>query len=294
MGEMTLVCPGCGMEYRLPEDAIPAGGREVECTACGHVWQAHPPSAKAPPMPLRPVSAGAPPSPTVPSGDESAQPVPDDDSVVGMPTDRAGPDAALSRKLPDSVLDILRDEVEHERRLRAARRQTSDPADAARPDLESDWPATTVTLPEDDTPHIAAAPQIRPELQRTEPASGRLHMPDPAPLAARPVATAQTSSPLPARGTGPITKPAGVIAPAHRAQGYHGSPLVKPRSRGRYWAGFGLAVMIAAIAATLYLLAPKLQGTGAVGDGLMRYRAGVDQLRVQISHGLEQIPQLFR
>ena len=35
MAEFKLICPGCRAEYALPPDAIPQGGREVECPACG-------------------------------------------------------------------------------------------------------------------------------------------------------------------------------------------------------------------------------------------------------------------
>ena len=42
MAEIRLICPGCAAEYLLPEGTIPARGRQVECTACGQVWQATP------------------------------------------------------------------------------------------------------------------------------------------------------------------------------------------------------------------------------------------------------------
>ncbi len=40
---MILVCPGCSVKYGVEPDAIPAGGRKVECSRCGWVWWAEPP-----------------------------------------------------------------------------------------------------------------------------------------------------------------------------------------------------------------------------------------------------------
>ena len=35
---MIATCPGCAKRYRLPEGAVPAGGRNVRCAACSHGW----------------------------------------------------------------------------------------------------------------------------------------------------------------------------------------------------------------------------------------------------------------
>ncbi|RDW13004.1 zinc-ribbon domain-containing protein [Paracoccus thiocyanatus] len=36
---MRLTCPRCAAQYEIAQSAIPALGREVECSACGHVWR---------------------------------------------------------------------------------------------------------------------------------------------------------------------------------------------------------------------------------------------------------------
>ncbi len=36
---MRLTCPECDARYEIPDDAIPEGGRDVECSACGHAWR---------------------------------------------------------------------------------------------------------------------------------------------------------------------------------------------------------------------------------------------------------------
>lgn len=40
---MRLTCPNCGAQYEVPDDVIPAAGRDVQCSNCGNTWfQAHP------------------------------------------------------------------------------------------------------------------------------------------------------------------------------------------------------------------------------------------------------------
>lgn len=40
---MRLTCPNCGAQYEVPDDVIPAEGRDVQCSNCGDTWfQSHP------------------------------------------------------------------------------------------------------------------------------------------------------------------------------------------------------------------------------------------------------------
>lgn len=42
---MRLVCTNCDAEYEVPDDAIPAEGRDVQCSNCGHTWFVASPNA---------------------------------------------------------------------------------------------------------------------------------------------------------------------------------------------------------------------------------------------------------
>lgn len=94
MGEIRLTCPECGTGYRLAEGAIPAAGRNVECSACGHVWYQ--------------------------SGDQEravdARPAPD------LPNSQT---SQLNRPLPAAVLSVLREEAELARRQRGPQSATT-------------------------------------------------------------------------------------------------------------------------------------------------------------------------
>ena len=35
---MRLTCPNCDAQYVVPAAAIPADGRDVQCSNCGHIW----------------------------------------------------------------------------------------------------------------------------------------------------------------------------------------------------------------------------------------------------------------
>ena len=35
---MRLVCPNCDAEYEVDAAEIPDGGRDVQCSNCGHAW----------------------------------------------------------------------------------------------------------------------------------------------------------------------------------------------------------------------------------------------------------------
>ena len=35
---MRLVCPNCGAQYEVDDHVIPEGGRDVQCSNCGHTW----------------------------------------------------------------------------------------------------------------------------------------------------------------------------------------------------------------------------------------------------------------
>ncbi|MBK6466238.1 MAG: zinc-ribbon domain-containing protein [Rhodobacter sp.] len=75
---MRLVCPNCDAKYEVPDDAVPEGGRDVQCSSCGH--------ASATGTEAEPAEAEVPPADTPPR-----------------------------RDLDDGVLAILREEAEREK-----------------------------------------------------------------------------------------------------------------------------------------------------------------------------------
>jgi predicted Zn finger-like uncharacterized protein len=62
---MILECPACQSRFNVPANAIPAEGRTVKCSRCGHAWHVHASDAVAvhdTPAPAAPImAAGLPP-----------------------------------------------------------------------------------------------------------------------------------------------------------------------------------------------------------------------------------------
>lgn len=129
---MRLTCPNCGAQYEVDDGVIPEGGRDVQCSACGHGWfqlaAARTPEL-TPPPPLatpRRVSRPAPPPPVAESiappeeadTPEIAEAPVAQEEEAPEPLTAAPITAAPRRTLDDAVLNVLREEAEREARVR--------------------------------------------------------------------------------------------------------------------------------------------------------------------------------
>ncbi|MEO5614703.1 MAG: zinc-ribbon domain-containing protein, partial [Cypionkella sp.] len=127
---MRLVCPNCDAEYEVDAAAIPEGGRDVQCSNCGHAWFQLSPEVEAelaaeealfdaPPPIAAPMQSPARSAAT----DVAAQEQPDvDDPELDLPLTEAAPVIASASPVPEpavrsideSVLAVLREEAERE------------------------------------------------------------------------------------------------------------------------------------------------------------------------------------
>ncbi|MDB6176778.1 zinc-ribbon domain-containing protein [Paracoccus sp. Z330] len=271
MVEISLICPGCAAEYRIPPDAIPDGGREVECTACGHIWFV--------PGAYQQTDRAKPPQPAPPLAEQAPRPTAE---PATKPADGTPALLPAKRRLPESVLSILRDEVEHERRARMAEDElfgSPKPAPTGvtptpiRP-VENDWPATTIVTPQHPPKRLGRAGDAGFDL----PESAR---PTTVPVAPHSVEINPT---LPVAGAARamVTTPQPAAAPVEAVQ--PSQPTVFDQqapvaSNSGYSVGFGLAAMFAFAGLALYLLAPGLADAGSFGAALNDYREWVDHGR---------------
>lgn len=247
MAEIHLTCPKCATSYRLPPSAIPEQGRDVECSACGHAWLALVPD----PGDDSDNAGTEPPAATV-FRHESDRPSPDRKEVTGP-----GDMPELNRRLPDNVLNILREEVEFEHQARRGEIPREAP-----PSPDTEWPATTVTTPAEE-PSNPAPPQL------TEPQ----------------VVTPEEPAiiPAPAMSRDPASL-SSLQEAAHPATSTVAHPKRRQRKRTGYLAGFGIALIGAAAALVLYVQAPALSSMGPLGEELHELRQKVDAGR----HWLDQ------
>lgn len=130
---MRLTCPNCRAQYEVADDAIPARGRDVQCSSCGHGWFQVPDGAAA-------ARTGSDPAPAP----ETAETEP------GLP--RVSARMVPQRDLDPAIAEVLRAEAAREARQR--RRETADlvetqqelalddaPSDAPTPEAEAEVPA---------------------------------------------------------------------------------------------------------------------------------------------------------
>ncbi|WCQ98859.1 zinc-ribbon domain-containing protein [Paracoccus aestuarii] len=259
MAEIELICPGCAARYALPADAIPPAGREVECSDCGHVWQARPPGADR--LDLAAFQRA--------SGDDGD----DRPAVTALPP-------ASSRLAPD-LLDILQDEVEHERRLRAAETPAAD-ATADPASEEIDWPATTVILPAGSSRAMTPVAQT-PVLTPPPPEPEREPAPEPEPQPAAPAARRPVLT-RPAAGLTAVPRPRAASAPILLTE-----PRPAPR-RGRA-IGMALALVLAFAVVAVYLAAPRIAAQGGpLAEQAAALRSALDAARFWLAEWVGMAP----
>lgn len=268
---MRLVCPRCAAQYEVGDDAIPSAGRDVQCSDCGHAWfyrravdlrDSAPVPLTAEPNAARVFTAPAP----------QVQPVMDD------PPDAPVPPPPPRKPLDEHVMAILREEALREaaaRRADAARAKGLEP----RPGAPSD-PATPP----------GPAPALDPV---ASPGPARSVGPVPLPAAAAPrPADPQVPSVPP--------EPSAPLRPAARREllpdieeinstltgaGRRGdaSLRINRDRRPGFRAGFGLMLLLVALAAGTYVMAPRIAALlPQSAEALTTYVGTVDHLRRQL------------
>lgn len=130
-GMMRLICPNCGAQYEVPAEVIPEGGRDVQCSDCGHTWF-QTGASDDPVLPDEAQSADTETEMDAPSGDVAGEPGAtepatlspdmwaDDFEDEAEEVDKAAPPQPPRRSLDPGVADLLREEAEREVRVRSA------------------------------------------------------------------------------------------------------------------------------------------------------------------------------
>lgn len=104
---MRLICPNCDAQYEVDDNAIPAVGRDVQCSNCGHGWFQLSTEAEDDLL-----------------ADDDLDPDIDHDTHTPELTEALPPSAPKRRELDENVLSVLREEAELET---AARRSEARP-----------------------------------------------------------------------------------------------------------------------------------------------------------------------
>ncbi|MCX7567249.1 zinc-ribbon domain-containing protein [Sulfitobacter sp. F26169L] len=268
---MRLICPNCDAQYEVPDDVMPAAGRDVQCSNCGKTWFQHHPDH----TPDEDISVD-----DLPASDEETAPPPP------PPAAPAAPAHPERKQLDPAVADILRQEAEAER---AARRAAQSGGLESQPDLGM---GLEDFQPEDDVDRRAREAQER---------MAKLRGNDTPEVQVAGGGTATTAAALGSRrdllpdieeinstlrsgtsrtGAGSADVDPIIEAPTHQ------------RKRRGFRTGFLTVLLIFVVLLVIYILAPRLSAAVPALEGpLQSYVNAVDQGRVWLDDKVKSMLQ---
>jgi predicted Zn finger-like uncharacterized protein len=302
---MRLICPSCGAQYEVDADLIPAAGRDVQCSACGHVWfesLAEPDVAAEPGV--EPEIQAAPAAVVEPEEPPTLADAPPPVATVRAPR----------RTVTPQIAEILREEAERERAARAAEahsmpeRQEELPLTPPEPEpvpmrsvvpdvVEKQEPAPTVEVVAEDVPEPEPVPQVVPVKDDlaavVRAAVGETTLSVPAAtvrtVAAPPVVPVQ-EAPAPRRGRLPdIEEINSTLRPTgERAEAVTAAAADKARAGRGFRLGFSLVLLVAAVLALVYVYAPRIIAAVPAAEPVVApYAAAVDSGRLWLDLRLQ-------
>jgi predicted Zn finger-like uncharacterized protein len=293
---MRLICPNCDAQYEVPDDVIPAAGRDVQCSSCGNTWFFQPVddrdhAADAAEAEIAEAVQPAPePAPEVAPGDipsdRPATAAPEPGPGAEPPAAEGADDAPVPhedtpmprRRLDPEIANVLREEAEYEARAREAERSTLE----TQPELG---------LSQSEGPDAAA---------RRRAAEARARM---ARLAGESI-PGPDGSPIPISATEPVGVPAAAAAAGNSRRGMlpdvedinatltsesdrprpqdteapNREPLPEPKGRGR--TGFVTMLALAALGLCGYVFAPQItEAVPGLEAPMAAYVGAVDTAR---------------
>ena len=279
---MRLICPNCGAQYEVADDMIPEGGRDVQCSNCGHTWFEKPGASieeefGAPDGAAdeRPDPAPAPEPEPVPEPEPEPEPEfepepePEPDSEPEPSADR--PEEPQRQELDPEVADILRQEAEFEQ----AARQAEGGGLETQPDL-----GLTEDPDEDRRSREARDRLARLRGEETAAATAAVGA-----AAATVAATADT----PRRELLPDIEE---INSTLRSDTGATDPAAEdtPAKRSGFRRGFILMVVLALIAVALYVFAPQIMAAVPQTEPVLTpYVDWVDGLRIWIDGQVQSL-----
>lgn len=261
---MRLICPNCDAQYDVAADAIPPGGRDVQCSSCNYTWF------------QTGTKSGAMPGPK-------------------MPDPAAKQEASLARKPVDpSISDILREEAAREQKLRTSDtdsppRTQEDTAPRPAVDAEETRRRIAQMTEAEGGVRIAATPKAvepaRTTASRVEPEAPRIVMPQPPnepDLNPRDVPSMnEINSSLRTRSQSPEPQ----LTPAEENE---------VKNRRGFRRGFVFVLLVFAILFAPYIFAGQItQAFPQTQTAMTGYVATVDDLRLRLDGAVSALTSSF-
>ena len=264
---MRLICPNCGAQYEVADDVIPTGGRDVQCSNCGHTWFEQPGASVAAEL------GSEAETPTEPSPEPIPEPTSGPD-VAPIPEPEPVREAPKPREMASDVTDILRQEAEYEKCAREADKNTIE----TQPDLDLSH--------DPDEGRRSREARERLARLRGEPENANAD----AVSAAVGAAMTQDAN-APRRELLPdIEEINSTLRPDNTANAAVNYDADTERPRGGFKRGFMYVVIIALVALAIYVFAPQISAAvPQVEPYLTSYAEWVDGLRILLDRKLQQL-----
>lgn len=281
---MRIICPNCDAQYEVDASAIPEGGRDVQCSNCGHAWFQEKTDLQedlTAALYEDPVAEDPPVSQALDQADDDdVGPDPGDDAAEPPALPAAGV-APVKRSLDDAVLAVLREEAEREI---AARK-----AEAGSLETQGD-----LGLPPPVPPGVGSAAERAARDARAEPelneAERRIKTLKGEPLPAPKAAARRDLLP-------DIEEINSTLRPsdAEAMQDVDSLPDLSRRSRSGFRSGFSLVLLLAVIIVALYIMAPRIseQIPGAAA-AMTSYVEVIDGMRAQLDQLIQKATAMLR
>jgi predicted Zn finger-like uncharacterized protein len=264
---MRLICPNCGAQYEVADDVIPTGGRDVQCSNCGHTWFEQPGASVAAEL------GSEAETPTEPSPEPIPEPTSGPD-VAPIPEPEPVREAPKPREMASDVTDILRQEAEYEKSAREADTNTIE----TQPDLDLSH--------DPDEGRRSREARERLARLRGEPENANAD----AVSAAVGAAMTQDAN-APRRELLPdIEEINSTLRPDNTANAAVNYDADTERPRGGFKRGFMYVVIVALVALAIYVFAPQISAAvPQVEPYLTSYAEWVDGLRILLDQKLQQL-----
>lgn len=154
---MRLVCPNCGAQYEVDDRVVPEGGRDVQCSSCGHAWYQMPAhlDAAAQPALTEPEALADAEDDAAAEFEPDLEPETEYEAEYGAETEVAHEPAAAAAPPAETPAETLTEAVEAEPEVADEPAAAASPAETLTEEVAPDTPAE-----EADT---ASAPEATPE-----------------------------------------------------------------------------------------------------------------------------------
>ena len=293
---MRLTCPNCGAQYEVDPSVIPEEGRDVQCSNCGHTWfQRHPRDeaaareARAPESPAETGSDAAHEAEAAAAPGDGAGAGAGESPAAAAAEAASGAEAApgTGPALDEGVASILREEAEREQQARAREGgAAAGPAGAGEEGGGAAGPADAGEAGASDGAATAARERITTVAEAAVGGAAGA-----AAVAAVSIEeqvahiAAETPAHADRRGRLPDIEEINSTLGGSEAEDVLGEDARAARGGG-FRRGFILAVVLFAIAALIYALAPRIADAfpaltpalSAYVDWVNALRAGIDSL----------------